>query len=676
MCPKGQYKLIVGANAINEETRSYLVTMKKRKWIHELIISEKNLNKCPMMRKMFQNIDTKYIWWFDDDSYIIQPDAFDQRLKMAEEADENTVMWGHVFFFGHERDFSYSTDVVGFVKKAAWYKGLEPPSWNKGGKGEDDFEGRGIGDGRWFFITGGSWFIRTSTIKILDWPDPNLIKRNDDVFLCEAIRQQGWNFQDIGTSGVAINTELRRGEGEDKQTMQRQVGESTESLDLTGWFYDDERIAYQKMVSEIKNGKIVEVGVWKGLSLSSILDICKSNNNELYAIDAWLPVENDPALSESRTRDIFSIFKTNLKLLGHSDTVRVIRKRSLEAADDFSDNSLDLVFIDADHSYNAVIADIRKWWDKLKPGGILCGHDFTFKEGVCRAVTVLFHNSFELVGGSVWKAVKKTQSLSPIFLPGKRQGKGCVFIPTFMDSKLLEENYANRPEVTAQIDIIVIDDNHGLEETNRVKKLCSQNNWTYQYSNRSTHGRWQDHYHDQAGFNRFIWSVFIQLGKQYDYVIKMDTDAYIIEEDFFMEMDNLLYNRRAAAGTFEYRSINDVKSFWSLKGVEKYSFKPSAYVPHLQGGIYGLSKKALREIETIGFLEGVHDGFAEDGYISYTCLLLGIPLIPVTTTGSWWRHYLPELKTLQGLKAIHPMTRKKWEKNKTELFHQKPFSVF
>ena len=54
MCPKGQYKLIVGANAINEETRSQLVTMKKRKWIHELIISEKNLNKCPMMRKMFQ----------------------------------------------------------------------------------------------------------------------------------------------------------------------------------------------------------------------------------------------------------------------------------------------------------------------------------------------------------------------------------------------------------------------------------------------------------------------------------------------------------------------------------------------------------------------------------------------------------------------------------------------
>ena len=99
----------------------------------------------------------------------------------------------------------------------------EPPSWAPGGKGEFNFEGKGLGDGRWFFVTGGCWFIRTQAIRALDWPDPGLVKRNDDVLLCEALRQQGWEFHDIGVCGAAINTEPRRGDGEDKATMQLQM---------------------------------------------------------------------------------------------------------------------------------------------------------------------------------------------------------------------------------------------------------------------------------------------------------------------------------------------------------------------------------------------------------------------------------------------------------------------
>jgi hypothetical protein len=35
----------------------------------------------------------------------------------------------HVWFFGNVKDFNYGTDVVGFVKRAPWYRGKEPPSW-------------------------------------------------------------------------------------------------------------------------------------------------------------------------------------------------------------------------------------------------------------------------------------------------------------------------------------------------------------------------------------------------------------------------------------------------------------------------------------------------------------------------------------------------------------------
>jgi GT2 family glycosyltransferase len=176
-----------------------------------------------MMRKMFDGIDSEFVWWFDDDSRITAPEALPDRLRLARQSPERQVMWGHVFYFGDESDFSYGTDVTGFVRRAPWYRGLEPPSWVRGGKGEVDFEGRGTGDGRWFFVTGGCWFMRTQAIRALDWPDVSLVKRNDDVFLGEAIRQQGWEIRDIGSLGVDINTEPRRGEGEDRGTMERQM---------------------------------------------------------------------------------------------------------------------------------------------------------------------------------------------------------------------------------------------------------------------------------------------------------------------------------------------------------------------------------------------------------------------------------------------------------------------
>jgi hypothetical protein len=222
-CPRPLYRLVVGANAVCPETGGYLERLRAEGAIDRLIVSEANLNKCPMMRRMFEGVDGDFIWWFDDDSYLTGPEALPERLRIASSSPSHHVLWGHVFFFGNENDFNYGTDVIGYVKKAPWFRSKEPPSWMPGGKGEFNFEGKGTGDGRWFFVTGGCWFIRTQAIRALDWPDPGLIKRNDDVFLCEALRQQDWEFHDIGLCGAAINMEPRRGEGEDKATMERQM---------------------------------------------------------------------------------------------------------------------------------------------------------------------------------------------------------------------------------------------------------------------------------------------------------------------------------------------------------------------------------------------------------------------------------------------------------------------
>lgn len=62
---------------------------------------------------------------------------------------------------------------------------------------------------------------------------------------------------------------------------------------------------------------------------------------------------------------------------------------------------VDLVFIDADHSYEAVFNDIMNWKRHVKPGGILCGHDYDYFPGVTQAVDELLPHA-QKAGDHVW----------------------------------------------------------------------------------------------------------------------------------------------------------------------------------------------------------------------------------------------------------------------------------
>ena len=54
----------------------------------------------------------------------------------------------------------------------------------------------------------------------------------------------------------------------------------------------------------------------------------------------------------------------------------VLREPSPSAAARFADASLDFAFIDGNHVYEQVCADIRGWWPKIRQGGLLTGHDY------------------------------------------------------------------------------------------------------------------------------------------------------------------------------------------------------------------------------------------------------------------------------------------------------------
>jgi hypothetical protein len=75
---------------------------------------------------------------------------------------------------------------------------------------------------------------------------------------------------------------------------------------------------------------------------------------------------------------------------GFAERLTTMRCDTKEAAAGFPDRSFDFVFIDAEHTYEGVKADIAAWRPKLKPGGLLSGHDYcTAFQGVCDAVNEL-----------------------------------------------------------------------------------------------------------------------------------------------------------------------------------------------------------------------------------------------------------------------------------------------
>lgn len=174
-----------------------------------------------------------------------------------------------------------------------------------------------------------------------------------------------------------------------------------ENLYTNNWF--NYRNFYTK-ISEMDFTKFVEVGVWKGHSISFLAKELSRKNKpfELFAVDLW---ENTPKEDWNKglyeLPFIYEIYETNLINQGVREYIKDIKGNSWESASLFEDNSLDFVFIDAGHEYESVRMDIEKWLPKLKKGGIIAGHDFDNAPGVNKAVQELVNN-FELSIDRIW----------------------------------------------------------------------------------------------------------------------------------------------------------------------------------------------------------------------------------------------------------------------------------
>lgn len=151
------------------------------------------------------------------------------------------------------------------------------------------------------------------------------------------------------------------------------------------------------------NARVAEVGVLTGRLSEYIL---RNSDARVLMVDNWQTADNQPDHYKA-TRDAHALHTDVARVANHREQsfavagrypghAEIREGRSTEVAATVEDGSLDMVFLDADHSYEGVRADIKAWLPRVRKGGWIGGHDYGNDEpaydfsGVKRAVDEVF----------------------------------------------------------------------------------------------------------------------------------------------------------------------------------------------------------------------------------------------------------------------------------------------
>lgn len=151
-----------------------------------------------------------------------------------------------------------------------------------------------------------------------------------------------------------------------------------------------------------------EIGVERGIYSKAILR--RNPQLKLYSIDAWTKYSNYRHIVSQDKFD-FLYEETKKRLAPYN--CEIIKEFSLDAINRFKDNSLDFVYIDANHEFKYVVDDISEWSKKVRKGGIVSGHDYIKRKNpnfLCHVV--------QAVNGYV-----NAYHIKPLFIFGRKAVK-------------------------------------------------------------------------------------------------------------------------------------------------------------------------------------------------------------------------------------------------------------
>ena len=169
--------------------------------------------------------------------------------------------------------------------------------------------------------------------------------------------------------------------------------------EIPGWFaYQD---LYTEVVKNAGNDDVfVEVGAWFGKSTNYLAQQIRESkkNIKFTTVDTWKGTDDEDIhqnIVGAFNGDIFYEFVDNTILSDNYGGIDMIKDTSRNAANNFSNNSIDYIMLDAGHSYDALKDDLEVWYSKVKPGGIVSGDDYGVFYGVTQAADEFFYGQFE-----------------------------------------------------------------------------------------------------------------------------------------------------------------------------------------------------------------------------------------------------------------------------------------
>jgi len=188
------------------------------------------------------------------------------------------------------------------------------------------------------------------------------------------------------------------------------------------------------LIDCIKPKKVVELGTWYGLNYFVFCQACKLNDNKAkcYAIDTWQGDEHMGEHDESVFQCVQQEYDNN-----YAGTENKLLKTTFtEAAKLFRNSSVDFLFIDGSHTYEAVSNDYNTWITKMTPNGVIAFHDICVEE-----------NSFGVK--RFWDEIK---NIYPHFEFLHNHGLGIILVgnePPIELLNLISESYATRESIRA-----------------------------------------------------------------------------------------------------------------------------------------------------------------------------------------------------------------------------------
>jgi hypothetical protein len=155
-----------------------------------------------------------------------------------------------------------------------------------------------------------------------------------------------------------------------------------------------EALTYLENIEE--PGIVVEIGVHAGWTLLQAFSVIKNKDVRIYGIDCWEDISQidiNGIKKEEWTEESFNKFlhihKSNREHLQHiiseidkERICKIIQGFSFDknVLNSFKDQSISFLHVDGDHSYEGCLQDLRLWFSKIKPNGVIVGDDYNWEK--------------------------------------------------------------------------------------------------------------------------------------------------------------------------------------------------------------------------------------------------------------------------------------------------------